>query len=216
MSTDTAATTSAPRTHCPNCGAKLARPDLSLCAYCATPLQLGGKVETARDETLLRLKRLRENPQFETLSNWTPSDHEYLDAARRQRGFAAVWFGVALALGLVSWARAGSGGDFIWYGLTVAALVVMLVFLARGAAIQRTDSGKPMLRRPAIVIERRSETVVVARGNPTVYFFSLRFDDGSEGEFRWPGQGTLYEPLTNGMTGIAFTRGARLVEFRRL
>jgi hypothetical protein len=52
------ATETAPLTNCPNCGAKLARPDLSLCAYCATPLQLGGKLEDKGDETTQRLKRL--------------------------------------------------------------------------------------------------------------------------------------------------------------
>jgi hypothetical protein len=216
MSTDTATTTSGPRTHCPNCGAKLKRPDLSLCAYCATPLQLGGKLDTARDETVLRLKRLRENPQFGTLSQWTPTDQEYLDAARRVRGFAALWFTLAVVAGLVAWARVGTPGDFVWYALTGLFLVATLVLLVRSWSIQRTDADKVMLRRPAIVVERRSETLAEAQGNPTIYFFTLRFDDGSEGEFRWPGQGTLYEPLTNGMTGVAFTRGERLVEFRRL
>jgi hypothetical protein len=215
MSAD-APTTAAPRTHCPNCGAALKRPDLSLCAYCATPLQLGGKVEGPRDETIARLKRLREKPEFETLAKWEPQDQEYLAKARHLRGLAAIWFTLTIVGGLVAWARAGSSGAAIWYALTAVWLVVTILHLARAAKIQRTGTDRPMLRRPAIVVERRSETAAELSENPTVYFFSLRFDDGSEGEFRWPGQGTLYEPLTNGMTGIAFTRGERLVEFRRL
>ena len=46
--------------------------------------------------------------------------------------------------------------------------------------------------------------------------FMLRFDDGSEGEFRRPGLGTAYEPMANGTSGIAYTRGPDLVDFRRL
>jgi hypothetical protein len=71
-----------------------------------------------------------------------------------------------------------------------------------------------MLRRPAMVGIRRSETDAVKGG--TTYYFTLRFDDGSEGEFLWPGQGTAYDPLSNGYTGVAYTRGPKLVDFRRL
>ena len=71
--------------------------------------------------------------------------------------------------------------------------------------------------RPAIVAERRSETHPEGRwGARTTYFFTLRFDDGSEGEFIWPGQGLSNEPLTNGQTGIAYSRGTQLIAFRKL
>ena len=36
------------------------------------------------------------------------------------------------------------------------------------------------------------------------------------GEFERPGLGTMYEPMANGYSGIAYTRGADLVDFRRL
>ena len=41
------------------------------------------------------------------------------------------------------------------------------------------------------------------------------FDDASEGEFRWPGQGTMYELMPNGTTGLAYTRGERLIQLRK-
>lgn len=63
---------------------------------------------------------------------------------------------------------------------------------------------------------RRSETRERRGPGATVYYFTLHFDDGSEGEFQWPGQGTLYEPMPNGTTGIAYTRGDRLIEFKKL
>jgi predicted amidophosphoribosyltransferase len=49
------ATDAAVLTNCPNCGAKLKRPDLSLCAYCAMPLAMGGRAAVADDETTQRL-----------------------------------------------------------------------------------------------------------------------------------------------------------------
>jgi hypothetical protein len=216
MSTDTASTDSALRTHCPNCGAKLKRPDLSLCAYCATPLQLGGKDLSARDETVLRLKRLRDKPEFVLLAQWTPVDPIVLARVRRLRTLSAIAFALGLATGLVGWARQGAGGELYWNLATGAAFLAALALLARSTVVRKLAAARPLLRRPAIVVERRSETAISASATSTIYFFTLRFDDGSEGEFRWPGQGTLYEPLTNGMTGVAYTRGEALIEFKRL
>lgn len=204
------------RTHCPNCGAKLKRPDLSLCAYCATPLQLGGKDTSARDETLQRLLRMRENPQFATLAQWKPSDQRVLARTRRLRTVAGVFFALAFACGVVGLRALGNTGSELWNGAGLAFVVIALGFLARAGSIRRAAETRPLFVRPAIVVERRSETAAEGRSGATVYYFTLRFDDGSEGEFRWPGQGTLYEPMTNGMTGVAYTRGETMIEFRRL
>ncbi|MBK7875081.1 MAG: hypothetical protein IPJ77_04905 [Planctomycetes bacterium] len=216
MSTDTASTDSALRTHCPNCGAKLKRPDLSLCAYCATPLQLGGKDVSGRDETVLRLRRLREKPEFALLALWTPSDQQTLATYRKLRTLAGVFFAIGLVTGLVGWARHGDTGELAWNVGTGVWIFAAIALLARASAVKKVSDARSMLRRPAIVVERRSETAVKGKGSTTVYFFTLRFDDGSEGEFVWPGQGTMYEPLTNGMTGLAYTRGDKLIEFKRL
>lgn len=208
--------TEAVRTHCPNCGAALKRPDLSLCAYCATPLQLGGKDATAKDEVVQRLLRLREHPQTAGLLAWTPRDLEHLARARRWRGIAAVAFALAIACGGIAWARIGASGVVVWLALAGAWTLLAVFAFAATVAERKKETERPMLRRPALVVERRSETVLERGGHATLYYFTLRFDDGSEGEFRWPGQGTLYDPLANGMTGLAFTRGDKLIEFKRL
>jgi len=65
-------------------------------------------------------------------------------------------------------------------------------------------------------VRRRSETSESGRRAATTYFFLLHFDDGSEGEFSWPGQGTMYEPMPNGTTGLAYTLGDRLLDFRKM
>jgi len=91
------------------------------------------------------------------------------------------------------------------------------VIVSATRARSSAGGGKPLLVRPAIVAERRSETNLEGHwGARTVYFFTLRFDDGSEGEFKWPGQGLSNEPMTNGQTGIAYTRGQDLIAFRKL
>ena len=205
------------RTHCPNCGAKLHRQDLSLCAYCATPLTLGGAVSTQGDETAQRVARLREHASFASAMEWTPRDPE---EGRRAKGVRMLaWAMFFFAIAIFTFAVVREGGfpstlsPIVFAGLSIASGILLLL-LAR--AVRRKGSDLPLLRRPCIVIVRRSETQ--ERGGPgsTVYFFTLHFDDGSEGEFRWPGQGTLYEPMPNGTTGIAYTRGDRLLEFRKL
>jgi hypothetical protein len=205
------------RTHCPNCGAKLHRQDLSLCAYCATPLTLGGAISTEGDETAQRVARLRENPKFAAAMSFTPSDPEERNRAKgvRMLAWARFFFGIAIFTFAV--VRDGgfpaTTGPIVFAGLSVAAGFLVLA-LAR--VVRKRGSDLPLLRRPSIVIVRRSETRERRGPGATVYYFTLHFDDGSEGEFQWPGQGTLYEPMPNGTTGIAYTRGDRLIEFKKL
>lgn len=209
-------TTQAPvRTHCPTCGAKLHRTDLSLCAYCATPLAIADAPGRIDDETILRLKRLREHAAFPVAMAFTPLDRE----AEVQRGrlltigTLILLVAVAPALAL-SWTLVRGGVWIVWAGATAILVIVGIAVLASRAKLRGRAQAKPMLRRPALVVVRRSETGIADEG--TLYYFTLRFDDGSEGEFVWPGQGTAYDPLSNGYTGIAYTRGPKLVDFRRL
>lgn len=206
------------RTHCPNCGAKLHRQDLSLCAYCATPLTLGGAVSTEGDETAQRVARLREHAGFASAMAWTPRDRE---VGRRAKGVRMLaWTMFLFAVAIFTFAVAKEGGlpsgsrPIVLAGLSAATGVLLLAI----ASVVGKQKGPelPLLRRPCLVVVRRSETGERGGTGSTVYFFTLHFDDGSEGEFRWPGQGTLYEPMPNGTTGIAFTRGDRLLEFKKL
>jgi predicted nucleic acid-binding Zn ribbon protein len=208
------ATAAPPRTHCPTCGAKLHRTDLSLCAYCATPLSIADAPGRVDDETIQRLKRLREHAGFAAAMAFSPLDRE----AERQRatlltaGALALLLAVVPALGL-AWS-ALHGDRWIPWAIAAAPLALAgVVLLALRGSSRRAAEKKPMLRRPALVVVRRSET---GAESGTTYYFTLRFDDGAEGEFAWPGQGTSYEPLVNGFTGIAYTRGTKLIDFRRL
>jgi len=205
------------RTHCPNCGAKIHRQDLSLCAYCASPLSLGGAIDTKGDETAQRVARLREHASFASAMAWTPRDPEDQQRAKGVRMLAWAMFLCGVAIFAFAVAREGgfpsAGTPLLFSGLAVA-LGVLLLMASR--VLRKKGSTLPLLRRPCIVVVRRSETLQRRGIGATVYFFTLHFDDGSEGEFRWPGQGTLYEPMPNGTTGVAYTRGDRLLEFRKL
>jgi hypothetical protein len=216
------ATEAAALSNCPNCGAKLKRPDLSLCAYCAMPLAMGGRASVADDETTQRLKRMREHANFPAAQAFVPPDPEIERAVvkRRNRGLLLLIAGVSwFALGLgVQLLRSGPdlASPWLWAGDGLV-LIGIAWIVGAGQLRSRAKFGKPLLVRPAIVAERRSETNAEGRwGARTIYYFTLRFDDGSEGEFKWPGQGLSNEPMANSQVGIAYSRGQDLIAFRKL
>lgn len=201
----------APR--CPTCGVELKRTNLSLCAYCGSPLQLGAPATPPDDEVARRLGRLVEHPEFKARLAWNPIDPEAEAPARNLRA-AASFLCVAGGLSLASALLRGAAVDGAWMLGSAAAIVVGLIGFAGARAWQSSLRRGPMLRRAAVVLDRRSDTDPAR--SATTYYFSLRFQDGSEGEFRFPGRGTQYDPMVNGVIGLAFTRGERLVEFHRI
>jgi hypothetical protein len=207
-------TTTAPKTHCPNCGAKLHRPDLSLCAYCAMPLDIASGPPVVDDETIQRLKRMREHAHFPAAMAFTPRDPRVEKKASR----LLAWGSVALVLGLIAglwtlYSVLGGRPSVVCGSIAAVLLAISAVLLILPGWMRRASDARPLLRRPAFVVVRRSE---MSQDGETSYWFTLRFDDGSEGEFRRPGLGTMYEPMANGYAGIAYTRGAELIDFRKL
>jgi hypothetical protein len=198
---------------CPTCGAKITRPELSLCAYCGSPLALGARPAASEDETTRRLQRLRETPEFQAALGLEPLAPEAQRRAGQMRAIGWVliavwglWLVVQLARGELreAWVLTLAA----WAGLLLGATLLMS---ARPRV--RREPG-PLLKRGALVVDRRSETSL-GEGR-TTYFFTLRLDDGSEGEFRFPGRGGQYDLMAAGTVGIAYTRGAELIEFLRL
>jgi hypothetical protein len=210
-------TGTAPLARCPTCGAKLHRTDLSLCAYCASPLDLGAKTAPPDDETQRLLQKLEQHPSYGAAMLWTPPDAEVESRIGGLRSYATT--AIVLALLVVA---GGSlfGGLHVWTSpvTIVSALLIGLglALLVLATAVRARSRRLPLLRRPARVLDRRSRTAESDRVGATQYFFQLRFSDGSEGEFRMPGRGTMHEPPTVGATGVAYSRGASLLEFRRL
>ena len=205
-----------PVTICPECGAKIPKAGMSLCPYCASPLQkTAGQEGEDRNPIVERLLKMEEKEEFkaalEEAPPWTP---EYAAGKERQgRGTLMLAAGVVLvALKFVVL----SGG---W---SIVALVVGIALLLFGAAQLILGSGtcarldkQPVLRRSAYLVRRRSDTSLEL-GNRVTYYYLIQFGDGSEGEFCYPGRGTAEEPYTNGMMGVAFTRGQELLYVTRV
>lgn len=202
------------RTHCPTCGAKIARPDLSICSYCLTPLSLGGERKPRDSATSQRLAKMRDHPEFKAAEAWDPPEGaEYRRAARNQTlGFVALVLGGASAV----YAALSRAEPTLTSAPGIAAVVLVLCGLAgwiAGARQRGRILALPLLKRPALVTCRRSETLLEGGGR-TIYTFTLEFEDGSEGEFRFHGLGASHDPLVAGNLGIAYTRRETLLAFR--
>jgi hypothetical protein len=44
----------------------------------------------------------------------------------------------------------------------------------------------------------------------------MEFADGARGEFRFPGRGATFDLMVNGATGVAYSRGADLLAFKKI
>jgi hypothetical protein len=207
------------RTHCPTCGARLARPELSICAYCATPLGLG-EVTREPTETMRRLGRMAQHEKYaEAMAAEPAPEIEDLAAtALGSRGLSAVGLGALLLVLALPWTWL-FGGELVraWRSLPAVAGTLLLAgglslwMLARSRTARARSV--PLLKRPALVTSRRSETSPHGAGYQTMYFFQLEFADGGSGEFRYPGRGVNHDLLVANNTGVAFTRGDLLVDF---
>jgi hypothetical protein len=206
------------RTHCPTCGAKIARADLSICSYCLTPLSLGSERKPRDGATAQRLAKMRDHPEFKAAEAWDPPEGlEYRSAARRQSlGLAAVVLAGACAVYAAIRPSAGSATDMLTSVPGIAAIALIGAGVALWVAGNR-ERGRilalPLLKRPALVTSRRSETSADG-GGQTIYSFTLEFEDGAEGEFRFRGLGASHDPLVAGNLGIAYTRRETLLAFR--
>jgi hypothetical protein len=215
------ATTAPKLTQCPACGARITRPELSLCSYCATPLSIGAKPAAANEATLARLAKMREHKDYAEACAWEPHDGDDAPGAIGSRSLGRVL--LAAGAVLLAWAaatRLDEGAQDLardprpWLGALALAAGLRLVLRTRTllAHLRR----QPLERRPAIVIDRRSETSALGLGSQTIYFFSLQFEDGSAGEYSFHGRGSNYEVPMAGATGLACTRGRRLLELLRI
>lgn len=211
-------TTTPPRTHCPTCGAKLARQDMSNCPYCSTPFALveAKAAQAGPSPFQERLQRMAEKEEFQEGLRWSPPESEdWYRERRRGRGGAilAVIGAAALGQGFRAGAEWFAKPSF-WIG--IAAMGVGVLLALRAARRRRELTRLPLLKRPAIIHDRRSTTEMVGSRGETVYYFTMEFADGSSGEFRFPGRGPSFDLYTNGVTGLAYTRGTELLSLRRI
>lgn len=209
------------QTHCPTCGAKIARADLSICSYCLTPLALGGEKKPRDSATGQRLAKMRDHAEFQAAVAWDPPEGPAFRRAGQRQAIAIglLVISAASAAHALYYAR-NSGESWLSEALSSAAGILSIALAACGAILwlwaarSRAALGAhPLLKRPALVTSRRSETIAQGRGH-TIYTFTLEFEDGSEGDFRFYGLGASHDPLVAGNLGIAYTRRDNLLAFR--
>jgi hypothetical protein len=196
---------------------KIARRELSICSYCSAPIGVGGAGASADSAVAQRLGKMKEHKDYAAAMAWHPPEEVEVEQARR-RARRALWLG-ALAAGLLAWGLSSARGaplarPPIWAAAAVGGLAALLA--ARCARTTWRARSMPLLRRAALVKNRRSETSPSGGRFSTVYFFDLEFEDGGGGEFRFPGRGAHYDPLVPGNTGIAYTRRDVLLEFKSI
>jgi len=211
-------TTEQTATRCTSCGAKIPR-TVSICPYCVMPQQAGGE-RTADSqvpaEVVERLAHMREKDEYAAAMAWTPREGIPWREGRKTRnqGVAMAVFG--LIVGTVAQLQEPSWKLRAASYVGLAAILVGAWLVTRGALAMRAISRNPLLKRAARVAERRSETTLKGSPGGTTYFFQLEFEDGTSAEFGYPGRGAAEEPLTNGVTGLAYTRGQELLAFERI
>ncbi len=221
---------SAKRTHCPICGAKIARAELSICAYCASPLDLLDRRTEADGEAHKRLLKIREHADYASALAFEPAPGLAAQRANAACARALAVAGLGLALALIAWTVSRPAGAAwtaaqprpiaVWVLLAVFCLLAARALwkaLARGSEAARLRA-LPVLKRPALVKDRRSVTDVTswAWRAQTAYYFKLGLEDGLEAEFVYPGRGSDHELLVPGNTGVAYTCGGELIDFRKI
>ncbi|QDU65941.1 hypothetical protein [Engelhardtia mirabilis] len=171
-----------------------------------------------RKQTALmkRLARIHEHKDYPKALEHVPPTEEDLEAAARSTRRGAMLAVVAALVGALAVTREGLAGQVVFGAIAIAAAVFAArAFLAGGK--QRSEVlAHGLERRAALVADRRSETTASWAGGRTTYYFQLEFDNGENGEFRYPGRGVQDDLLVKGNTGVAFLRGRTLIAWKNI
>ena len=218
--TDSAIVKPAPaHLQCPQCGSKLPDIPVSLCPYCASPLETAADRKRLDSVNASRIQRVTEHADFtEAVNAVPPESTDFHEGVRR------AWWSIPTGIlgGLVlvvAISRLASGVDFsgILLGLIGLGGVGLAIHLGRsGHAMKKSAVEKTMLKRAGLIVDRRSETEIRGWGGRTTYYFKIEFNEGVVGEFRFPGLGAQEDPYATNLPGVAYTRGTELLHFRHV
>lgn len=193
---------------------------MSNCPYCSTPFALVEQkaAQAGPSPFQERLQRMVEKEEYTEGLRWEPPEPEdwYVERRTGRRGMllAAIGVGALLQAVFFHGVSGGLAHPSSWIGIVLIAIGVVLWM--RSNTRRRELTRLPLLRRAAIIHDRRSTTEMKGSRGETVYYFTMEFADGSSGEFRFPGRGPAFDLFTNGVTGLAYTRGPQLLAFKRV
>lgn len=203
---------------CSNCNAKLPDTPVSLCPYCAMPI-LGAPEASEGGESpnAGRIARVREHEDFAAAMDWSPPESfDY------RSGSARIWWGqLAIGAGVVgvvlgALLAGGNPAQHVLGWLGILLLAAGIYGRLSGAAMKKKAVEMPLLRRPGLVVDRRSDTVLRGWSGSTTYYFTIELEGGVRGEFAYPGRGAQEDPYVNNLPGVAYTRGETLLHFRHI
>ncbi|MDG1490285.1 MAG: hypothetical protein P8R43_00245 [Planctomycetota bacterium] len=212
---------------CPQCGSKLPDIPVSLCPYCASPLETAADKRRLESVNASRIGRVLEHDSYQGALAWDPPEgQDWYEAARLVwwSGPAFLLSASALVGGLVrgssgSWSLGLSLSDglsVLLLLISVLSLVAGVMLRAKGKARQGAAVARPLMKRAALIVDRRSETEISGWSGRTTYYFTVEFEDGGVGEFRFPGLGAQEDPYATNLPGVAYTRGTELLLFRHV
>jgi hypothetical protein len=164
-----------------------------------------------------RIAKVGQHADYEAAVAWDPPEgHSYWQGARRvfrAKGLA-VLAGAAFVLALFV-----GEGTFL---LRPAAILGILAAIAcaalwiSGRKLEERATALPLLKRPGMITDRRSDTRLRGWTGSTTYHFTVEFDEGVVGEFSFPGRGSHQEPYVTNLPGVAYTRGTELMAFKHI
>ena len=200
---------------CPGCGAKLPEVALSICPYCVTPLGLAEEDDTEESPYAARIARVLAHDTLPEVMAWTPAEGpDFVRGGQLVfRGKLTATIGALLGFSSL---LLGSAPLSALPLIGLAAIMGGIALIVQGKRVRAEALSKGMLRRPAVIVDRRSEITLKSLGGNTTYFFEIEFEGGLRGEFCWPGRGINTEPFTSNLPGVAFTRGVELVHFKHI
>jgi len=182
----------------------------------STPKATGADSPNAR-----RIAKVLENDAYNEALEWSPPESREFQggALRAYRG--KLLLGVAVVLFVVALiVESFTFGAALWANpfaiLAYVAVLGGVFMMVTGKSAQARAIQTPLLKRAALITDRRSDTKIKGWTGDTTYYFQIEFEGGIEGEFAYPGHGSNEEPYVTNLPGVAYTRGETLLAFKHV
>ncbi len=206
-------TATAPK-RCANCKAQLPDTPVSICPYCVMPITEGGDDQGRESKNAPRLSKIRASEAFASAQTTAPPETPAYQEGVKLSQVGSTLAVLGVILGGVGYALEGL--HTLAYTLAGALTSIGIIQVVRGNRLKGTELAPELLCRPAIILSRRSEVTLRGYSGDTTYFFELELEGGAIAEFAYPGRGPSANVYTNNLSGIAYTRGGNLLEFKQV
>ena len=148
----------------------------------------------------------------------TPHEGPAYQAGRRRRARGRTLAVLGIVTVAITWLTAEARLLLMLPTFVIGMALALLGawWMSAGARAMRAALSHPLMRRTALILDRRSATALRGWWGRCTYYFELEFPNGTTAEFSYPGRGASEDLYVSGMTGIAYTRGDELLEFEQI